>query len=371
MRTSKSHECCGVDQYDTKTQCCCFINNALEICSNNSSCCVNKSGVQQQKPGPELTGTEYQTSTCESSYCNRTENSSEFCSCEKTHIPVSQWSCPKGQSDGAAAVYDLRTRATCYCREPGKKPCTDQFHGSKEHHCCGPNVYQLQTEICCDGHRHPRVEKDENMFCCEVRAYNIENQQMKCCAGTLYNMTLFSTLGYEARCCGSILQKPEEICCMGEDKEVLYSAKTGFRCCGHLYYNTSLWSCCTGNLSPLDQPGYHHNKTINESRLESINNLNETDLCKEMLIGIVESVCQYSIVFSSVLKIHEKESIVKPLESPYILQTPNLCSLPKLIPGKTYFFDGVNFFIDSNHDSILKSLHFIIFKCSQYQIAAR
>lgn len=48
------------------------------------------------------------------------------------------------------------------------------------------------------------------MYCCGVQAYNLKNRQMKCCAGTLYNLALF---GHEAQCCGSILQKPQ-VCLM-------------------------------------------------------------------------------------------------------------------------------------------------------------
>lgn len=54
----------------------------------------------------------------------------------------------------------------------------------------------------------------------------------------------------------------QSVCCLSEDKEVLYSIEAGFRCCGHLYYNSSLWSCCAGKLSPLHHPGQHQNKLI-------------------------------------------------------------------------------------------------------------
>lgn len=47
------------------------------------------------------------------------------------------------------------------------------------------------------------------MYCCGEQAYNLKNRQMKCCAGTLYNLTLFGKLGREAQCCGAILQKPQ------------------------------------------------------------------------------------------------------------------------------------------------------------------
>lgn len=186
---------------------------------------------------------------------------------------------------------------------------------------------------------------------------------MKCCAGTLHILTLAGKLAHEVQCCGSVLQRPEDVCCMSEDKELLYSAKTGFRCCGHLYYNTSLWSCCAGQLNPIHQPGHHQNNMITESRLHSLNNLNEADLCEEMLIGTVESVAPHSIVFSTVLKINGRTATVRALPSPHILQIHNHCNSTKLIPGKTYLFKELNFFTDFSHSSTLHSLHYIISNC--------
>lgn len=105
----------------------------------------------------------------------------------------------------------------------------------------------------------------------------------------------------------------QDVCCSCEHKEVVYTKKTGFRCCGHLYFNTSLWSCCAGKLSPVHQPGQHQSNMIegqlcnvwtqnslmyvyylsdnmcvsfSESRLLSMNNLNETHLCENSKISV-------------------------------------------------------------------------------------
>ncbi|XP_062417611.1 uncharacterized protein si:ch211-195m9.3 [Pungitius pungitius] len=149
--------------------------------------------------------------------------------------------------------------------------------------------------------------------------------------------------------------------------EVLYSAKTGFECCGHLYYNSSLWSCCAGTLRPVPQPGKYLSENITkESILLSLGNLKKTDLCTKLQVGIVESVFLPSIVFNSVVEIHGWNASVTPLPSPHILKTAtDSCSNPKLVPGKSYFFDKVkgHVFIDFNHDSILQSIYFIISKC--------
>ncbi|XP_051255078.1 uncharacterized protein si:ch211-195m9.3 isoform X2 [Dicentrarchus labrax] len=353
MRCSPSENptilCCGLKQYNTKTHCCCVMNDTLMIHPWASSCCKNDSGVQKQQPEPQSNCTELQTSLCGSSCYNP----NEFRCCERNQTK-SKWCCGPDRCDAAPTVYNPHTQVCCDGCVSERKPWMDQFHATPGQHCCGTEVYRPHIEMCCDGHRHPK----ENMQCCGVKAYNISNHQMKCCAGTLYNLTSLGTDIHTARCCGSLLQKAQDVCCSHEDKELLYSAKTRFRCCGHLYYNTSLWSCCADKLSPLHQPGHHQNKMI-----LSLNNLNETDLCKEMLIGTVDSVSLHSIVFRSVLKIHGRTMI--PLPSPHILKKPDRCNFPKLIHGKTYFFNEVNVFTDFNHDSILQSFHFITSKCSQ------
>ncbi|KAF1394070.1 hypothetical protein PFLUV_G00022680 [Perca fluviatilis] len=354
MRNSSDHRCCGRDQFDSKTECCCFINDSLKIQPITSSCCGNESGVQQQKPTPQPNCTEPNTGLCGSACYNP----SSFRCCEKNQ-GKSQCRFP-GQCDDASTVYNPHTHVCWDGFVSEWKSWIEQFHVSPGQHCCGTEVYQPRTEICCDGHRHA---KKENTHCCGGKAYNIKDPQMKCCAGTLHNLTLLRRSGHDVQCCGSILQTPHNVCCSSEDKEVLYSAKRGFGCCGHLYYNVSLWSCCAGKLSPVPKVGQHQSVMIKESRLLSVNNLNETDLCDEMQIGTVESVSQDSIMFSNVLKIHGRNATVKPLASPHILETPDRCSSPKLIPGNSYFFDEVKVFTDFNHNSILQSLYFILSKC--------
>ncbi|XP_041796712.1 uncharacterized protein si:ch211-195m9.3 [Chelmon rostratus] len=349
-RKSLHHRCCGREQYNTKTHCCSWMNNTFGIHLINSNCSVQVSGVQPQNPRLQPICTKPQTSLCGSSCYNP----NGFRCCERN-----QTRCSGGQCEAAPTVYNPSTQICCDGRVSEWTPSIE-LKGSPGQHCCGTEVYWPHTQICCAGRRHPKAE---NMHCCGLQAYNIKNQQMKCCAGTLYNLTRLGKLGHEVQCCGSVLQEPKDVCCRHYDEELLYSAKTGYRCCGHLYYSTSLLSCCAGQLNPIHQPGHHQNKGIKESRLQSMNNLNETDLCKDMLIGIVESVSPHSVVFSAVLKIHGRSAAVKALPSPYVLKTHDHCNSPKLIPGEIYFFDEVNFFIDFNHASSIQSLHFIMSKC--------
>lgn len=83
-----------------------------------------------------------------------------------------------------------------------------------------------------------------------------------------------------------------------------------------------------------------------------------------MYIGAVESVSLQSVVFRNVLKVYGMQAKVKALPLPYVLETNDRCSYPKLIPGKTYLFNKDNIFTGFIDDSFLQPLHFIISKCS-------
>ncbi|XP_047191822.1 uncharacterized protein si:ch211-195m9.3 isoform X2 [Scophthalmus maximus] len=357
-RTSSRHRCCsGHDQYDTATECCFMINGVLTVQGINSTFCQNDPGGRPKSPAPRPYCTEPDTSLCGSLCYNPEER---HC-CERNQT-MSHWCCNSGPCDATPTVYNPRTHVCCDGCLSEWKPWLDQFHGSPGQHCCGTETYRPHSEICCNGHRHPKVE---NGHCCGIHTYNIKDPQMKCCARTLYNLSSLGKHWLEAQCCGSILQTPQNqnVCCSSEDEELLYSKKKGLRCCGHLYYDTSLWSCCAGKLRPAHQPGQDQAKMNIESRFQSVNNLNKTYLCEEMKIGTVESASLRSIVFTGVLKIHGVNATVKALPSPYILNTTDRCNSPLLIPGKAYFFDGFKVFTDFNHDTSLLSVHYIISRC--------
>ncbi|XP_067450897.1 uncharacterized protein si:ch211-195m9.3 isoform X2 [Thunnus thynnus] len=364
IRKSPDEQCCGHELYNTKTECCYEADDVLKKASICSQRCSKELGAQQQKPSSQPNCTKPQTHLCGSSCYNP----NEFRCCERNQTEP-HWCCA-GQCDAVPTVYNPRTHVCCDGCVSDGKPWIDQFHGlpGLEQHCCGREVYRPDTEICCDGHR-----EKIHLKCCGIKAYDIKDPQMKCCAGRLYNLTSIGEQGHDEQCCGSILHNSssvKSVCCSSEDNEVLYSIKTGFRCCGHLYYNSTLWSCFAGKLSPVSQ-------LCAESRLLSLNNLNETDLCKEMYIGTVESVSLVTVVFRNVLKIHGRNGTVKPLAFPHFLKIPDHYNSTKLIPGKTYFFHdstklipgktyvfhNVNFFADFKHHSDLQSLDFIFSKC--------
>ncbi|KAG7238162.1 hypothetical protein INR49_031177 [Caranx melampygus] len=199
--------------------------------------------------------------------------------------------------------------------------CCSHFHPSPGQHCCGAGTYTPHSEICCNGHRHL---KEKNSQCCGIKAFNIKDPHMKCCGDRLYNLTSFGKHWHEAPCCGSILQGPQDVCCSSDSTELLYSKKTEFRCCGHRYFNTSLWSCCAGKLSPVQKPG-----KLTESTFLSMKNLDKEKLCKEVKMGTVESVSVRTIVFNSVLKINGTTATVRALPSHNILTGHDRCNTPK------------------------------------------
>lgn len=40
----------------------------------------------------------------------------------------------------------------------------------------------------------------------------------------------------------------QSVCCKNGDRVETYSKKEGFDCCGHYYYNKSLWQCSNKKL---------------------------------------------------------------------------------------------------------------------------
>ncbi|XP_026219175.1 uncharacterized protein si:ch211-195m9.3 isoform X2 [Anabas testudineus] len=340
-KKSSHHRCCGHDQYDITAECCCPVNeNDLEIQPLNSCCCINDSGVKQQKPALSSMhhSSDPHTRLCRSEFhCSRRKQ-------RKSHsVSIS------GRCDAVPTLYNPRTHLCCDGCVSELTTLIDKISGSRQH-CCGTEVYRPHTEICCNGHRY---FKEENVHCCGAKAYNIKDPHMKCCAGTLYNITSLGKNG----------QDSQSVCCSDEHLQLIYPAKTGMRCCGHQYYNTTLWSCCGGKLHHIHQSRWKQSETIKESRFLPISNVNENTLCKGMQIGIVESVSSLRIVFNNVLKIHGRNTTVMALPSSHILEIPDRCNSTRVIPGKTYFFDEFNVFIDFNHMSTLQSLHFILSKC--------
>ncbi|XP_047449303.1 uncharacterized protein si:ch211-195m9.3 [Mugil cephalus] len=406
-RKSTNHQCCGHDkQFDKNTECCCMTATAMVV-SKGSTCCESRKQqkndsfpVKREDQSPP-TCTEPNTGVCgQNCYdpskkhcCERHRTKPDLCSASDQGDPsptvydphsqvccdgqVHRWRSPLEQCCGDS-LYSLAERGVLCCnntlyrdREDGDEcsdisipynpakgtMCCSQLHASPGNHCCGTHFYNPHTEICCDGHSH---HKEHNSYCCGVHAYNIKDPHMKCCAGTLYNLTVTTHM----QCCGSVLHNTtNQVCCRSEGQEVLYSAMKKFECCGHHYYNTTLWSCCGGRLIPKTK--HESPPTTHELRLLSVNNLvnYEKDHCNEIFIGTVESVSPESVVFNNVLRINGRNATVQALPL-RIMEKRDHCRLPKLIRGKSYFFDKYTVFTNVNPGFIYQALHYIVSKCS-------
>ncbi|XP_041732932.1 galaxin-like [Coregonus clupeaformis] len=259
-------------------------------------------------------------------------------------------------------------------------PSREMVCGSHVHlndpgkHCCGEETYDPQDEICCNGHKHHMLG---NVSCCGGKAYDPSSGQMKCCAGTLYNLQVQDRISEEAQCCGSVLMEAGSIqtCCSAPGLDLLYPTQPGFTCCGHRYPNASLWSCCAGVLHPRPEPHNTSKNMIPGPRLLPLGGLKTEVLCHtEVLLGTVESVSvkmnERSIVMLNTMSVQASRGHVNALPSPHYVTLPNHCSSPELVPGNTYiwvkipFSDTIRLISDLlDHSS---PLHSILSRCSTF-----
>ncbi|XP_029923043.1 galaxin isoform X2 [Myripristis murdjan] len=329
-KKTKEDKCCGNVTYNPSIQCCCFRDSLHVETRGCTKCCEEDPAVP-----PDMTETGYNTT-------------SHIC-CDST-LSLKLWPnakcCGQDKKDGERGSVD-----------------------GKPHHPANPH-----SEICCSGYSYPRAE---NTQCYGVQAYNISNPQMRCCAGMLYNLSTVGSTGGELQCCGSILmsktsgnaQGLPKVCCMSQDLELLYTEQPGFSCCGHHYYNTSLWSCCAGRLSPTNKSRGRASGASKVPRLISVDNLNKTTLCTKLRLGTVESVSiennMATVVFSSVFEIYVTNGTMTVLPSHHVLNVTDHCGALPLICGNTYLWDEVNlhFLTRCNFHSPFQLLHFILSRC--------
>ncbi|XP_028276426.1 galaxin [Parambassis ranga] len=377
-RESKSFLCCGNQTYNSSSHCCSYKeSNTLEILSKDSKQCeTDKTGL----PQAQVAGTETKTKMEEQHECiNLTRNLRErlrLCyspdKCDATVTPydpqthiccgghVSERDPQEDQCCGTIPYSSGRRGVLCCnntlyegredaeeCSELGipfntakETVCCADYHVEPRKRCCGSHTYEPDRQICCKGHVHERKSKVSKYFCCGTETYDIEKEM--CCGGTRLN-------------------QKNQVCCSGAEKELVYTVKEGFSCCGHHYYNKALWSCCADRLKPFPET-----KTHNGSRLMPMANMMNEKLCNNseisVYLGTLESVTQSHIVFNNVLKIHLRNSTMEAM--PKYSLARDYCSFPKLIHGKSYFFDGVQLFVDLNRDFSLQSLSFLLSKCS-------
>lgn len=123
--------------------------------------------------------------------------------------------------------------------------------------CCGKVLYSLSdvSVLCCNGILHLNVPEQSECvggliytrkqlrMSCGSQIY--DHHKQRCCSGDLYHAS-------KAECCGNLLleHNSNKICCSSSTHAMLYDTKPNHFCCGHYYYNASLWSCCAEHLEP-------------------------------------------------------------------------------------------------------------------------
>ncbi|XP_051580979.1 galaxin-like isoform X2 [Myxocyprinus asiaticus] len=384
-RKSAQGDCCGTEVYLKETELCCVdtiykLEQNLSCCGNKSystethCCCTSLCSDPKVKSKPEPCCSKLLTDdqSTENS-CTETQSQQQFPSTSTNpHNKVSELMCgskaynPQKEVCCSGNLYRKSSVLTKCCGEhvyslsdkkviccngilhsnlpersecvggvvytPGKTACQLFVRPRLGEHCCGEKTFNLNEHICCNGYRHARLNGN---FCCGSEAYDPYNQFLRCCSGHLYNIT---HLGGKAECCGTLLleDNTNQTCCSSTSHNMIYETQPKHLCCGHYYYNTSLWSCCAGHLKPTPKTS----SSLTEHRLKPLMEL-IPDICnKAVLFGKVESVAldnNRHIVLRVIARMHVKSAEV--IKNPLVNVTLDHCNSPALEHGMTYLWE--------------------------------
>ncbi|XP_075891858.1 uncharacterized protein LOC142895019 [Nelusetta ayraudi] len=260
-RHSERHKCCGHEQYDSGTHCCCSNNDALGIHPLGSSCCSTHSDVMFCGPSRR----KHPRASVDLKCCGEEQFSNlTHCCCQVGEAlqihPKESSCCPQ---DPAVPVFSPGPLYD-FCG-PTK---TRHLRKSVHHKCCGSNYFSSLTHCCCQVGEALEIRlKDSSccplesdvMFCGPSRRKHPRTSvDLKCCGEEQ-----FSNLTH---CCcqvGEALQiHPKESSCCPQDPAVpvfspgpLYdfcgSTKTRHlrksvhhKCCGSNYFSSLTHCCC-------------------------------------------------------------------------------------------------------------------------------
>ncbi|KAK9959138.1 hypothetical protein ABG768_011217 [Culter alburnus] len=305
-RSSAHTACCGQDLYITTTQACCGGNTTLEL-KEDLSCCGSKSFNRM-------------------THCCCFKNNT----LEVNHKDEKCCPTPPKEAELKSPEY-ISCSGINYKRESGLTQC------------CGKNLYSLSdvNVLCCNGILHLNVPEQSECvggliytqkqlkMSCGSQIY--DHHKQRCCSGDLYNTT-------KAECCGNLLleHNSNKICCSSSTHAMLHNTKPNHFCCGHYYYNASLWSCCAEHLKPTPS----HNSFHPEYRLKPLTDL-IPDIChKTVLFGKVESVVLQNNQRHIVVRVIVKVSGIS--EGPLLYVILDHCSSPALENGMTYLWETNN-----------------------------
>nr|XP_054758212.1 uncharacterized protein LOC129264370 isoform X1 [Lytechinus pictus] len=123
--------------------------------------------------------------------------------------------------------------------------CNGVRHPAGQGQCCGSNLYDPTTELCCDGFRY---EAEENSVCCGNKPYQANGSHL-CCNGTLH------TQAEGKECCNRAAFYPSTHQCFSTGGQNIIiqllddhtlSATNAF--CIEGSYNATNQTCCDGLL---------------------------------------------------------------------------------------------------------------------------
>ncbi|XP_054901365.1 usherin-like [Poeciliopsis prolifica] len=183
--------------------------------------------------------------------------------------------------------YNPQKDTCCKPHENGKGNLTKGL-SERMSQCCGEVAYNPLNEICCNRTVKPKPSHDakccgevpydkKKNICCTGKVLENRSPDHLCCYGKLFdssienccqfvfpriqlkinnsnvcekNLTCDPTFSGNNHCknfsadnqTNEINKSDEQVCEDGNEKEV-YHKKEGFECCGHYYFNHTLWSC--------------------------------------------------------------------------------------------------------------------------------
>ncbi|KAL7857499.1 hypothetical protein SRHO_G00163980 [Serrasalmus rhombeus] len=216
--------------------------------------------------------------------------------------------------------------------------CQKHVHLPAGQQCCGKKTFDPHEEICCNGRSYKGSEK--YMACCGSHTYNVSAGKHICCSGHLHKLTHLQNYE-EAGCCGPLLlSSKEQQCCHSAENTLVYKIQPGHSCCGHWYYNMSLWSCCAGHLIP--KPTHGSQAKMEESKLiRPLLDYSKSSICnKPVLLGRVASVAVKHngrfVVLKEVLEVNATD--VTSCRNSLEVGPLDHCLFPALKLGRTYLW---------------------------------
>ncbi|XP_017557428.1 galaxin-like isoform X2 [Pygocentrus nattereri] len=410
-----SHDlCCGTELYNPIKQCCCYDLQVISVDSITSKCCLN----QALLTGPTSPHLENQTAyfdeqrltgkhsaghsepqrqvrrkktsglaPFDSQYCGQQlydPHTSTCCSgklfpnnagltqcCGEKSYELSEEGvlCCDGQ-----LYHDQPADSTCAGNVPYSPHnytiCQKAAHLPAGQQCCGMKTFDPNVEICCNGHRHKRSAADT--ACCGIYAYSARAGRHKCCSGQLLDVSFLKNKE-EAGCCGPLLltDRRNQQCCHSAQKTLAYKTQPSHSCCGHWYYNTSIWSCCAGRLIPAPTNRTGTQAGEEEFILRPWMDYNSFPICSmTVMLGTVKSSAvkgnQRFVVLTNAMKIQGKRCIVTAQEDSFLVGPLDHCSTPALKQNRTYLWrkiSGHHYKPLSDVPNLTAALHAIMTFC--------